>query len=57
MSDKYYTVKEVSTMLSVAEITVRQWIQKGKIESIKLPSGRARRIPESEVDRFKRGEK
>lgn len=50
------TVKEVSEQLSVAEITVRQWIQHNKIKSIKLAGSRSRRIPQSEVDRIKKGE-
>lgn len=48
--EKYYTVKEVSHILSLAEITIRQWIQADKIKSIKI--GKARRIPKSEVERL-----
>lgn len=47
-------VKEVAKRLGLAEITVRQWIQHGKIKSVKI--GRVRRIPESEVDRLQKGE-
>ena len=52
--DKMYSVKEVATLLSLAEITIRQWIQRGKIESIKI--GSARRISENEVKRLLKGE-
>ena len=48
--EKMYTVKEVAKLLSLAEITIRQWIQKGKIKSVKV--GSATRIPESEVKRI-----
>lgn len=48
--EKYYSVKELSQSLGLAEITIRQWIQQGKIESIKF--GKARRIPQSEVDKL-----
>lgn len=47
-------VKEVAKRLGLAEITIRQWIQHGKIESVKL--GRSRRIPETEVVRLQKGE-
>ena len=52
--DKMLTVKQVSESLGLAEITVRQWIQHNKIKSIKI--GKARRIPESEVIRLRKGE-
>lgn len=56
MEERMLTVKEVASTLSLSEITIRQWIQQGKIKSVKLASGRARRIPQSEVERIKRGE-
>lgn len=53
--EKMLKVKEVSQILGLAEITIRQWIQNGKIKSKKI--GRARRIPESEVLKILEGEK
>jgi len=55
MEGKFYTVKQVANQLNLAEITIRQWIMVGKIESIKI--GRARRIPESEVMKLMKGDK
>lgn len=52
--EKLYTVKQVAELLGFAEITIRQWIQHEKVESVKI--GRGRRIPESEVIRLKKGE-
>lgn len=52
--ENYLTVKEVAKRLSMAEITIRQWIQHNKIDSIKI--GGSRRIPESEVNRILRGD-
>lgn len=54
MNEKMLTVKQVSAELDVAEITIRQWIQKDKIKSVKIIGGR--RIPQSEVERLKKGE-
>ena len=50
LMEKQYTVKEVAEILSMAEITIRQWIQHGKIKSNKI--GNSRRIPESELKRI-----
>jgi len=50
---KYVTVKEFARITSFAEITIRQWIQHGKLESIKI--GGSRRIPESELERILEG--
>lgn len=56
IKEKMLTVKDAAEQLSVAEITIRQWIQHDKIKSVKLSTGRSRRIPQSEVSRIKRGE-
>ena len=47
------TVKEFAEQLSMAEVTVRQWIADKKIKSIKI--GSMRRIPESELIRIREG--
>jgi len=46
-------VDEVAAMLGVHPKTVYRWIREGKIEVIKLPSGRIR-IPESEIEKILR---
>lgn len=56
MNDKMLTVKEVAIELGLAEITIRQWIQHKKILSVKLSGSRSRRIPQSEIERIKKGE-
>jgi excisionase family DNA binding protein len=55
MQDNLITVKEFAKRLGLAEITVRKWIQEEKIESFTVGT-RSRRIPESEVERIKKGE-
>ena len=52
--EEYYTVKEVSQLLKLAEITIRQRIHAEKIKSIKI--GNSRRIPKSEIERLIKGE-
>lgn len=34
--DEYYSTKEIATLLKVHVITVRRWIDKGKLPAIKL---------------------
>lgn len=34
--DEYYSPKEIATLLKVNVITVRRWIDKGKLPAIKL---------------------
>lgn len=45
------TVGEAATTLQVSPSTVRNWIAKGYLHAVSLPSGQ-RRIPEAEVDRL-----
>ena len=52
--EKYYTVKEVASIFSLAEVTIRKWIESGKIKSTKL--GRSVRISETEIIRLQKGE-
>ena len=47
----YFSTDEVAKALSVSIWTVRSWIAKKEIESIKV--GKARLIPESELDRLR----
>lgn len=48
------TIKEVSEIFGVCRNTVRNWIDRGVIKSVKI--GGAVRIPDEEVERLKRGE-
>jgi molybdopterin-binding protein len=43
--------QEAAKMISVSYPTLKQWIYKGKIQSVKTPGGH-HRIPRSEVDRL-----
>lgn len=51
--DRLMKVKEAADMLGVASITLRQWIQHGKIESVKVQG--SRRIKESVVKELMHG--
>ncbi|MGA7908931.1 MAG: helix-turn-helix transcriptional regulator [Candidatus Sulfotelmatobacter sp.] len=44
-------LREAALELRISFPTIKQWIYKGKIRSIKTPGGH-HRIPQSEVDRF-----
>jgi excisionase family DNA binding protein len=48
--EKLLKIKETADLLGLAEITIRQWILKGTINSVKV--GGSRRIPESEILRL-----
>ncbi len=48
------TVKEVANEFNVSELTVRRWIDCGKIKAVRI--GRTVRIPVEELERLKRGE-
>ena len=51
---KYYTVKEVAEMLKVSEKSVRDWINKDKLNAGK--AGRQWRISESDIKEFLEGD-
>ena len=42
---------EAATLLSISYPTIKQWIYKGKIQSVRGPGGH-HRIPQSEIDRL-----
>lgn len=48
--ERLLSVFEVAERLSLAPVTIRQWIGQRRIASVRL--GRARRVPESEVSRI-----
>lgn len=52
--EKLLKVGEVARRLNVSRHTVLNWIKRGKIKAIRLPSGRYR-IPESEVEKILEG--
>ena len=48
--DKMLTVTEVAKMFSVSRQTVLKWINKGKINAVKIV--KVYRIPKEEIDRL-----
>lgn len=42
MTDKWMTIEEVAREARVVRRTVYYWMQNGKLEYVKLPSGRIR---------------
>lgn len=53
---KLHKPQEAALLLNVSRQTLWAWIKKGKIQAIRLPSGRYR-IPDSEIAKILRGEK
>ena len=51
MMEKLYTIQEVADLLQVHQMTVRNWINDGKIKSLRI-SERNIRISKAELDRF-----
>lgn len=51
---RYYSIKEVADMFSLAEVTIRKWLVSGKIKGTKL--GKAVRISEDEIIKLQKGE-
>lgn len=50
-------VEQVAERLQVGVITVRRWLQSGKLRGVRIGGTRAGwRVPESEVERLLRGE-
>ena len=48
---KLLTVKQISELLGLAQVTVRLWIAQRRLNAVKL-GHRAIRVPESEVSRL-----
>lgn len=48
---KLYSVRHACTVLGVSYPTLKQWIYKGKIKTVKTPGGH-HRVPENEIDRL-----
>jgi excisionase family DNA binding protein len=47
---RFLTVKQAASLLGLAEVTLRVWLAKRKLEYIKM--GRAVRIPVTEITRL-----
>ena len=43
--------REAANILGISYPTLKQWIYRGKLKSVKTPGGH-HRVPESEIDRF-----
>ena len=50
-NQKFYTTEEVAEMLKVNRESVRRWVRKGKLKSIKL-GGKFIRISQNQLDTF-----
>lgn len=50
------TIKEVADIFQVSEITVRRWIESGKLKAVQVVKNGAIRIADEEIERFKKGE-
>ena len=48
------TIKETAKYFNVTEMTIRRWIDSGKLKAIKIVG--TVRIEESEIERLKKGE-
>ena len=51
MSKEFYTAKEVASIATVCQATVRGWAATGKLPAIKM--GRGWRVPAAAVDALK----
>ena len=49
--DRLFTLHEVAYMLGVSYWTVYNWVKKGKLKGVKMPSGRWR-VPKSALEEF-----
>ena len=54
--DKLLRVSEVAALLRLSDGSVRDWLAKGYLEEVRLPS-RQRRIPQSQVEAILRGQR
>lgn len=50
MEETYYSTKRVAKILEVKTITIRRWIQSGKLIAYKI--GKDLRIKKSDLDKF-----
>lgn len=50
MEETYYSTKRVAKILDVKTITIRRWIQAGKLIAYKI--GKELRIKKSDLDKF-----
>jgi molybdopterin-binding protein len=48
---KFLAPREAANILGISYPTLKQWIYRGKIKSVKTPGGH-HRVPESEIDRL-----
>ena len=48
---KLFTPREAAQVLAISYPTLKQWIYKGKIRTVKTAGGH-HRVPEKEVDKF-----
>ena len=56
LEDRLLRVSEAGALLRLSDGSVRDWLAKGYLQEVRLPSGQ-RRIPQSQVEAVLRGEK
>ena len=49
---KFYTTFEVAEILRVSEGTIREWVNKGKLNAVRLGGTKTIRISEEDLERF-----
>lgn len=50
VQSRYVSIKQAATLLGLAEVTLRVWVARRRLASVKL--GRTVRIPVTEIDRL-----
>lgn len=50
MNKKYFTIKEVSKILGVTPLTLRNWDKKGKLKAIRHPINNYRLYPREKIE-------
>lgn len=50
-SSKLFSPREAAQVLGISYPTIKQWIYKGKIRTVKTPGGH-HRVPEQQIDKF-----
>lgn len=53
--ERYYNLKEASTLLGIKIRTAREWVHSGKMKAVRYAGGRSWYVPESEIRRIQNG--
>jgi len=52
MEKRFYSPKEVAIVIGVTPATVRSWVRKGMMKSVRIGKQGTIRIPVSEIEKF-----